>query len=46
MEEIADKTDKRRVFGFGFFDTPQIREQRGFGGGERVAENLHSLSRV
>jgi len=27
MEEIASKTDKRRVFGFGFFDTPQIREQ-------------------
>ena len=27
MEEIASKTDKRRVFGVGFFDTPQIREQ-------------------
>ena len=27
MEEIASKTDKRRVFGSGFFDTPQIREQ-------------------
>jgi hypothetical protein len=27
MEAVASKTDKRRVFGFGFFDTPQIREQ-------------------
>jgi hypothetical protein len=27
MEKIASKTDKRRVFGRGFFDTPQIREQ-------------------
>jgi hypothetical protein len=27
MEEISSKTDKRRVFGLGFFDTPQIREQ-------------------
>jgi hypothetical protein len=27
MEEIASKTDKRRVFGLGFFDTPQVREQ-------------------
>ena len=27
MEEIARKSDKRRRFGFGFFDTPQIREQ-------------------
>jgi CelD/BcsL family acetyltransferase involved in cellulose biosynthesis len=27
MEAIASKTDKRRVFGEGFFDTPQIRER-------------------
>jgi hypothetical protein len=27
MEEIASKTDRRRVFGLGFFNTPQIREQ-------------------
>jgi hypothetical protein len=27
MEAIASKTDKRRIFGGGFFDTPQIREQ-------------------
>ena len=27
MEEIARKTDKRQVFGVGFFDTPQIRKQ-------------------
>ena len=27
MEAIASKTNKRRVFGGGFFDTPQIREQ-------------------
>ena len=27
MEEIASKTDKRRVFGLGFFDTQQIHEQ-------------------
>jgi hypothetical protein len=27
MEEIASKTDKRRVFGLGFFDSAQIREQ-------------------
>jgi len=27
MEAIASKTDKRRMFGIGFFDTPQIREQ-------------------
>jgi hypothetical protein len=27
MEEIASKTDKRRVFGLGFFDTPQTRKQ-------------------
>jgi hypothetical protein len=27
MEEIAGKTDKRLLFGFGFFDTPQTREQ-------------------
>lgn len=27
MEAIASKTDKRRVFGAGFFDTLQIREQ-------------------
>lgn len=27
MEEIASKTDKRQVFGVGFFDTPQIRQQ-------------------
>lgn len=27
METIASKTDKRRVFGGGFYDTPQIREQ-------------------
>ena len=27
MEKIASKTDKRRVYGRGFFDTPQIREQ-------------------
>jgi Acetyltransferase (GNAT) domain len=27
VEEIASKTDKRQVFGVGFFDTPQIRQQ-------------------
>jgi hypothetical protein len=27
MEAIANKTDKQRVFGAGFVDTPQIREQ-------------------
>jgi hypothetical protein len=27
MEEIASRTDKRLLFGVGFFDTPQIREQ-------------------
>ena len=27
MEAIASKTDKRRMFGHDFFDTPQIREQ-------------------
>jgi hypothetical protein len=27
METIANKTDKRNVFGNGFFDTPQIRDQ-------------------
>jgi CelD/BcsL family acetyltransferase involved in cellulose biosynthesis len=27
IEEIARKTDKRRAFGVGFFDTPQIRQQ-------------------
>jgi hypothetical protein len=27
METVASKTDKRRVFGDGFFDTPQIRDQ-------------------
>lgn len=27
MEEIASKSDKRRLFGVGFFDTPQIRQQ-------------------
>ena len=27
MEEIARKSDKRRRFGWGFSDTPQIREQ-------------------
>lgn len=26
METIASKTDKRKVFGDGFFDTPEIRE--------------------
>jgi hypothetical protein len=29
MEAIAGRTDKRRVFGDDFFDTPQIREQMG-----------------
>jgi Acetyltransferase (GNAT) domain len=27
VEEIASKTNQRRLFGSGFFDTPQIREQ-------------------
>jgi hypothetical protein len=27
MEEISSKTGKRRVFGFGFCDTPRIREE-------------------
>jgi CelD/BcsL family acetyltransferase involved in cellulose biosynthesis len=27
METIASKTDKRKLFGDGFFDTPQIRDQ-------------------
>jgi CelD/BcsL family acetyltransferase involved in cellulose biosynthesis len=27
MEKIASRTDKRLLFGVGFFDTPQIREQ-------------------
>jgi len=27
MEEISSKTGKRQVFGFGFCDTPQIREE-------------------
>jgi Acetyltransferase (GNAT) domain len=27
MEEIASKTDKRQIFGVGFFDTPQIRQR-------------------
>jgi len=27
MEKIASRTDKRLLFGLGFYDTPQIREQ-------------------
>lgn len=27
METISSKTDKRRLFGYDFFDTPRIREQ-------------------